>query len=127
MLARERERERKREREREREIERERGRRTETETEGDKRQKERDRQTEREREIDRVEKETVNNVVSKYSKLVQKQNRSRHEWVGEVIQWELYKILKFAHTNKWYTHIAESVVEYMIRRIHWGFQIQIYV
>ena len=34
------------------------------------------------------------------SKLVQKEYKSRHDWVGKVSHWEMCKKLKFDHTNK---------------------------
>ena len=32
-------------------------------------------------------------------------------WVGKVIHWGLYKKFKSDHTNKWYIHYTESVLE----------------
>ena len=46
--------------------------------------------------------ETINHVKSKYNKLVQKEYKTSHDWVGKVILMELCKKLKFDHTNKWY-------------------------
>ena len=37
--------------------------------------------------------------------------KTRHDWVGMGIHWELCKGLKFDHTNKWYIHKLESVQE----------------
>ena len=45
---------------------------------------------------------TVNHIISEGSKLAQKEYKSRHDWVGKVIHWELCKKLKLHHTNKWY-------------------------
>ena len=47
--------------------------------------------------------ETVNHV-SECNKLAQKEYNSRHDWVGEVIHWELFKSLKFGHEDQWYEH-----------------------
>ena len=47
--------------------------------------------------------ETVNQI-SEYSKLAQKEYKTRYDWVGKVIYWELCKRLKFNHNNKWYIH-----------------------
>ena len=49
------------------------------------------------------------NHISKCSKLVQ--NKSRHNWVGKMIYWELCKMFKFELTNKWYMHSPESIQE----------------
>ena len=45
--------------------------------------------------------ETVNQIISKSSKLVQKDYKTRHDWVGKVIHWELCKRFKFDHTSKY--------------------------
>ena len=44
--------------------------------------------------------ETINHIISECSKLAQKKYKTRHEWVGKVIQWEMCKKFKFDHTNK---------------------------
>ena len=49
--------------------------------------------------------ETINHMVSEYSKLAQKEYKSRHDWVGKVIHLELCKKFKFAQTNKYTTQI----------------------
>ena len=51
----------------------------------------------------------IKNIVSKCSKLVQKENKTRHDWMRKVILWELCKKLVFDHTIKWYMHKPESV------------------
>ena len=43
--------------------------------------------------------------------MAQKVSKIRHDWVGKVIHWELGKKFKFEHTNKWYMHNLESVLE----------------
>ena len=44
--------------------------------------------------------EMINHIISKCSKLGQKEYKTRHNWMGKVIHWELCKKLKFDHTNK---------------------------
>ena len=39
--------------------------------------------------------ETINHIISEYSKLPQKEYESRHDWVDKVIHLELRKKLKF--------------------------------
>ena len=51
--------------------------------------------------------ETINHIISECSKLAP----TRHDWVGKVIHWEMYKKFKFDHTNKWYMHNPASVLE----------------
>ena len=48
--------------------------------------------------------ETINHMISECIKLAQKKYRTTHDWVGKVIHMELYKRLKFNHTNKCYVH-----------------------
>ena len=55
--------------------------------------------------------ETINLIISKCSQLVQKEVRSRHDWVAKVIHWELCKKFKLNQTNKWYMHNPEPVLE----------------
>ena len=55
--------------------------------------------------------ETVHHIINKCSKLVQKENKTRHDWVGKVINWELCKKLKVDQTIKCYMHKPESLQE----------------
>ena len=48
--------------------------------------------------------ETINHIISECSKLAQKEYKTRHDWVGKVIHWEMCKKFKFDHTHKWYMH-----------------------
>ena len=41
----------------------------------------------------------------------EKKYKSRHDWVGKVIQFGLYKGLNFVHVVKLYIHKAETVLE----------------
>ena len=42
----------------------------------------------------------VYHVRSEYSKLAQKEDKCKHNWVGELIHWEVCKIIKFIPTDK---------------------------
>ena len=55
--------------------------------------------------------EMINHIISECSKLAQKEYKTRHDWVGKVIHWELFKKFKFELANKWYIHNPESVQE----------------
>ena len=55
--------------------------------------------------------ETINHIISECSKLAPKAYKTRHDWEGKVIHWEMCKKLKFDHTNKWYMHNPGSVLE----------------
>ena len=41
--------------------------------------------------------ETINHIISECSKLALKEYKTRHNWVGKVIHWELCKKFKFDH------------------------------
>ena len=45
--------------------------------------------------------ETINNIISECCKLAQKEYKTRHDWVGKVIHWEMCKKFKFNHIKKW--------------------------
>ena len=53
----------------------------------------------------------INHIISEYCKLVQKEYKTRHDWVGMVIHWEMYKKFKIDNTNKWYMHNPAPVLE----------------
>ena len=55
--------------------------------------------------------ETINHIMNKCSKLKEKEYKTRHEWVGKVILWELCKNKKFDNTNKWNMHNPDSDLE----------------
>ena len=54
--------------------------------------------------------ETINHIISKCSKLAQREYKARHDWVGKVIHREMCKKFKFDHTNKWYMHNPAPVL-----------------
>ena len=68
--------------------------------------------------------ETVNYIISKCSKPAQKEYKTKHDWAGRVIHWELCKRLNFGHSTKWYMHKPESVLKNGIHKILWDLQIQ---
>ena len=51
------------------------------------------------------------NHISKYSKLAQKEYKTKHEWVEKMINRKMCKRLNFYHFNKWYVHKSEFVLE----------------
>ena len=55
--------------------------------------------------------ETINHLISEWSKLAQKEYKTRHNWVDKMIDWELWKYSKFDHSNKLYVHNLEFVLE----------------
>ena len=54
---------------------------------------------------------TINQIMSECSELAQKEYKTKHDWVGKVIYWELCKKSKFEHTNKWYIHNPAFLLE----------------
>ena len=68
--------------------------------------------------------ETINHIISECSKLVQREYKTWHDWVGKVTHWELCKKFKFDHTNKWYVYNLKSVLENETHEILWDFEIQ---
>ena len=67
--------------------------------------------------------ETINHIISECSKLAQKDYKTRHDWVGKLIHWEMCKKFKFYHTNKWYMHNPAPVLENDTHKLLWDFDI----
>ena len=63
--------------------------------------------------------QTDNHITSECSKLAQKENKIRCNWVGKMIHWELCKILKFNLTIK-----SNFALENHTQKILWNFEIQ---
>ena len=57
------------------------------------------------------DRDEINHIISECSKLAQKEYKTRHDWVGKVMHWEICKKIKFDHTNKWYMHNLAPVLE----------------
>ena len=55
--------------------------------------------------------EMINHIIIECIKLAQKEYKSRQDWVGKVIHWEMSKKFKFDHTNKWYMLNPAFVLE----------------
>ena len=60
--------------------------------------------------------ETINHI-SKCNKLVQKEFKTRYDWLGKFLHWELCKKFKFDHTNKCYGCNPESVLENVTHKL----------
>ena len=67
---------------------------------------------------------TINHIISECSNLAEKEYKTRHDWVCKVIHWKLCKKFKFDHTNKWYMHNPESVLENETHKLLLDFEIQ---
>ena len=67
--------------------------------------------------------ETINHIISECSQLAQKEYKTRYDWVGKVIHWDICKKFKFEHTNKWYMHNPAPVLENDSYKLLWDFDI----
>ena len=67
--------------------------------------------------------ETINHIISKCSKLTQKEYKTRHDCVGKVIHQKMCKKFKFYHTNKWYISNPAFVQENDTHKLLWDFDI----
>ncbi len=65
----------------------------------------------------------INHIISECSKLVLREYKTRHDWVGKLIHWEMCKKFKFDHTNKWYMHNPAPVIENDTHKLLWDFNI----
>ena len=61
--------------------------------------------------------EMVNRIISECSKLVPKDYKTRHDWVGKEIYWELCK--GFNYADNWCMHKPESVWGNDTNKILW--------
>ena len=55
--------------------------------------------------------ETIYHIISKHGKSEQREYKTRHDMVGNVIYRELCKRMNFDHPAKWYMPQPESVIE----------------
>ena len=67
--------------------------------------------------------ETINHIINECSKLAQKEYKTRHDWVGKGINWEMCKKFKSDHANKWYMHNPAPVLENDTHKLLWDFNI----
>ena len=63
--------------------------------------------------------ETINHIISDCNKLAQKEYKTRHDWIGKVIHWEMCKKFNFDHTNKWYMHNPAPLLENNTHKLLW--------
>ena len=69
------------------------------------------------------EDEKINHIICECSKLAQKEYKTRHDWVGQEVHWEMCKYLKFDFTNKWKMHNPAAVLEKNTHKLLWDFGI----
>ena len=68
--------------------------------------------------------ETINHILSECNKLARREYKARHDCVGKVIHWEMWKKFKFDHTNKWYMHNPAPDLENATHKLLWDFKIR---
>ena len=62
--------------------------------------------------------------MSECTKLAMKEYKRRHDCVARALHWDLLRQNGFHHSNKWYQHEPEAVVEDDHHKILWDFTIQ---
>ena len=66
----------------------------------------------------------MNHIISECGKLAQNEYKTRHDWVGNVIHWEMCKKFKSDQMNKWYTHNEASVRVNDTHQLLWDLDIK---
>ncbi|XP_067931050.1 uncharacterized protein [Watersipora subatra] len=68
--------------------------------------------------------ETASQIVSDYSKIAQTEYKRRHDKVASAVRWSICKKHELPHTEKWYDHRAEAVLENEKVKLLWDFNVQ---
>ena len=68
--------------------------------------------------------ESVQHLVCGSEKLTQKECKRRHDNVAKKIHWDFCKKNGFEHTEKWYEHVPEGVVENEEVKVLWDINVQ---
>ena len=68
--------------------------------------------------------ESVQHLVRGCEKLAQKEYKRRHDNVAKKVHWDLCKKNGLAHTEKWYEHVPERVVENEDVKVFWDINVQ---
>ena len=63
--------------------------------------------------------ESVQHLVCGCEKLAQKEYKSRHDNVAKKVHWDFCKKNGLEHTEKWYEHVPEGVVENKEVKVLW--------
>ena len=68
--------------------------------------------------------ETVSHLISECSKIAQTEYKHRHDKVAAAVHWSICKKHDLPHTEKWYDHRAEAVIQNDKVKLLWDFNIQ---
>ena len=70
-----------------------------------------------------MQEETVNHIISACPTIVNTEYLQRHDRVAKFIHWTLCKNFNLTHTEKWYEHTPQPVIESTEVAILWDFTI----
>ena len=68
--------------------------------------------------------ETINHIVSKSPKLIQREYKRRLNWIERRIHWEICRANGIHVKSKWYEHQPEPVIENDFCKLLWDFTVQ---
>ena len=68
--------------------------------------------------------ETVTHIISECSKLAQLEYKKRHDNVAGAVHWSLCETYHIKHSEQWYQHMTEPVIETESVNILWDMNIQ---
>ena len=68
--------------------------------------------------------ESIDHIVSGYSKFAQKEYKRKHDSLGQVVHWKLARKCNFEVGDNWYEYEPKSVLENEDDKILWDFSIQ---
>ena len=68
--------------------------------------------------------ESVQHITSGCEKLAQKEYKRRHDNVVKKVHWDICKKNRLGHSEKWYEHVPEAVVENEEIKVLWNINIQ---
>ena len=66
----------------------------------------------------------MSSLLSECKKIAQTEYKKRHDKVATWTHWRLCQIYNLPHSNNWYEHLAETVIETPQVKILWDFNIQ---
>ena len=68
--------------------------------------------------------ESIDHIVSGYSKLAQKEYKRKHDSLGQIVHWKLARKCNFEVGDNWYEHEPKKVLENEDDKMLWDFSIQ---
>ena len=72
----------------------------------------------------KIRDETISHLVSECPKIAQTEYKHRHDKVAAAVHWSIFKKHGLPHTEKWYDHRAEPVIENEKVKLLWDFNVQ---